>query len=89
MRHGHAGVRAEGLGPWVLEKEVNAAASFIILRPDDRVVVSESDATAVVMLRSRDDLLRAGRAGQRIHLATFGDIPVLAELAAEVATCGT
>src|SRR6185436_1011074 len=48
-------------------------------------VVSERDAAAPVVERGARELLRARRIGQGVHVARLGDVPVLAELAGEVA----
>ena len=55
---------------------------------DDRVVVGESDALAAQVFGDLGDLFRAGRFHQPVHVLRFRDIPVLAELAGQVAAGG-
>lgn len=59
-----------------------------VLSPDDRVVVGEGDAAAAAVFGGVHDCYWCGERGEGVHLSTFGDVPVLAELAAEVAACG-
>ena len=59
-----------------------------VLGEDHRIVVGEGHALAAQSLRRLRDRLRAGRVGQAVHVARLGDVPVLAELAGEVAAGG-
>ena len=60
-----------------------------IFDKDDRIGVGERDAGATVLGCRPCDLLGARRIGQRVDLATLGDVPVLAEPAGKVATGDT
>jgi hypothetical protein len=53
---------------------------------DHRVVVGECDALAIQLMRDLGDLLRAGGLHQSIHILRLGDVPVLAELAGQIAS---
>jgi hypothetical protein len=55
---------------------------------DHGVVVGEGDAFCAVALRGFGNHLRAGLIHQSIHVARLGEVPVLAELAGEVAAGG-
>ena len=55
---------------------------------DHRIVVGERHAHASMVSRQLRDLSARGRIGQPVHLAAFRDVPVLAELAGEVAAGG-
>ena len=55
---------------------------------DDRVVVGVGDGVGAVALGGGGDHLRAGFVHQAIHVLRLGDVPVLAELAGEVAAGG-
>jgi hypothetical protein len=59
-----------------------------IFGEDHRVVIGEGDALAAVCQGSLGDGFRLSSVGQRIHFARLGNVPVLAELAGEVAACG-
>ena len=59
-----------------------------VLREDHRVVVSEGDARASRLDRGARDRLRGSAIHQPIHVARFRDVPVLAELACEIAPRG-
>ena len=56
-----------------------------VLGPDHRIIVGEGNAPAAELLGRAGDRLGSRRLAQPLHLAGFGDRPVLAELAAEVA----
>lgn len=53
------------------------------------VVVGECDAATLISLRSHGDRLRGCLIAEFGDLARFADIPILAELATEVAASGT
>ncbi len=59
-----------------------------VLGEDHRVVVGERDAAAAARRRRFRDRRRRGFVRQAVHVARLGDIPVLAELAREVAARG-
>ena len=59
-----------------------------VLREDDRVVVGERDAAAAVIDCRLRDRFRRRLVGQPIHVLGLRDVPVLAELAREVAARG-
>jgi hypothetical protein len=59
-----------------------------VLGKDHRVVVGEGHAGAAGVVRHLGDLRRAGLVHQPVHLAALGDVPVLAELAGQVAARG-
>jgi hypothetical protein len=60
-----------------------------VLGEDHRVVVGEGYALGAVLLRGKGDGLRRSVVHQAVHVARFRDIPVLAELAGQVAAGGT
>jgi hypothetical protein len=55
---------------------------------DHRVVVGEGHALRAVLLRGAGDGLRRGVIHQAVHVARLGNVPVLAELAGQVAAGG-
>src|SRR4029450_8339882 len=59
-----------------------------IFHEDDRVVVGEGDRAAAGFLRGAGDRLRRAAVGERIDLARLRYVPVLAELAGQVAAGG-
>ena len=59
-----------------------------VFGPDYRVVVGEGDAPAAMLLRCRGDGLGRGDLAQPLDLARLRDIPVLAELTAQIAAGG-
>ena len=54
---------------------------------DYRVVVGERNALAALFYCGARDGFRRGLVGELVEAARFGDVPVLAELAGEVAAC--
>ena len=56
-----------------------------VLGEDGRIVVGERDAPAAGLLGGARDGLGARLIGEAVHVARLGDVPVLAELAREVA----
>ncbi len=60
-----------------------------IFGENDRIVVGEGDALAVRLRGRLGDGRRRRRVHQRVHLPRFRDVPVLAELAGEVAARGS
>src|SRR5262249_30733913 len=59
-----------------------------ILEENDRVVVSKGDRTAAAAHRRIGNGFRGGYVPNPIEIAGLGDVPVLAELAGQVAPCG-
>ncbi len=59
-----------------------------VLGEDHRIVVGEGDARAAEPLGRLRDGGRRGGVGQGVDVTRLGDVPVLAELAGEVAACG-
>src|SRR6185503_222462 len=59
-----------------------------VLGEDHRVVVGERDAPAAARNRRLRDRVRRGFVGEPVHVARLGDVPVLAELAGEIAARG-
>src|SRR5262249_34167320 len=59
-----------------------------VLEKDDGVVVREGDATASERARGARDGGRLGALGQDVDLARVADVPVLAEVAGQVAARG-
>ena len=60
----------------------------LTLHEDHRIVVGKGNRAATQFGRGIGNLLRAGIVGQGIDLARLADIPVLAELAGQVAAGG-
>ena len=60
-----------------------------VFQEDDRVVVGVGDAAAAELARCFGQLFGGGGLLQRVHFARFAHVPVLAELAGEVAAGGT
>ena len=56
-----------------------------IFSEDHRIVVSECHALAAVRLRGLRNRFRRRAIHQRVHLTRLGDVPVLAELARQIA----
>ncbi len=75
-RHGH---RFDSLSP------AGTGGIDGILRPDHRVVVGKGDAAAFQCAGGRGDHLRRCLLAQSLDLSRLGDIPVLTELASQVA----
>ena len=59
-----------------------------VLCPDDRIVVGKGDAAAGVGFCGTGNRLWSGLAAEFGHLFGLADVPVLTELATEIATCG-
>src|SRR5690606_29795062 len=59
-----------------------------VLEKDRRVVVGEGDARAAEAARGPGDRRRVGAVGERVPFARLADVPVLAELAGEIAAGG-
>ncbi len=59
-----------------------------VLHEHHRVVVGVGHALAAERFRGARDGLRAGLVHERVHLPRFGDVPVLAEFAGQVAAGG-
>jgi len=59
-----------------------------VLHEDHRVVVGVGDAAAAEFLGRARDGCGTGRVHERVHLARLADVPVLAELAGEIAAGG-
>src|SRR5262249_52941462 len=58
-----------------------------VLGEDDGIVVRERDAGAARLARRLRYLLRPSRIAEPLHLPSLGDVPILAELAPEIAPC--
>ena len=58
-----------------------------VLEKDDRVIVGVRDALAAELLGCLGEMLGARTIGQRVHFTGLGHVPVLAELAGEIAAC--
>ena len=56
-----------------------------IFMEDDRIVVGKGDGTAAAAQGRRGQVFGGSGIGQGIHLARFADIPILAELAGQIA----
>ena len=59
-----------------------------IFKENHRVVIGEGDGTAAKLLGRAHDHLRPSGGRHAIHLSAFGDAPVLAKIAGEVAAGG-
>jgi hypothetical protein len=59
-----------------------------VLGEDHRVVVGKRDGLGALADCGAGDLLGAGLGGERVHLLRLRDVPVLAELARQVAAGG-
>jgi hypothetical protein len=60
-----------------------------VFEEDDRIVIGKGDRSRAAFDRRPRDRLRRSVALQPVVGAGFGDVPILAELAGEIAACGT